>query len=58
MKNKKILFSSDFKDLSEEFKEKTNIRSFNEPIQSLSNILKNYCFLIEFNPNSDYILYY
>ena len=54
-KNDKVLFSSNFKDLSEEFKEKTNIRNFNESIESLTNILNDYEFLIEFNPNSDYI---
>lgn len=54
-KKEKILFTSNFKDLSEDFKKQTNIADFSEPIRSLSILLNNYYFLIEFNPHSTYI---
>ena len=50
-----IIFSSDFINLSQEFKEKTKIQDLTESILSLTDILKEYYFLIEFNPNSEYI---
>lgn len=50
-----IIFSSDFINLSQEFKEKTKIQNLEESILSLTDILKEYYFLIEFNPNSEYI---
>ena len=53
-----LFFTSDFLNLSEEFKTKTNINNFTESILSLSNILNEYYFLIEFNPNSEYIIKY
>ena len=52
--NEKIIFSNNFIELSEEIKEKEkdNIKSFDNPIK---NLLEKYCFLIEFDPNSEYI---
>lgn len=53
--NDKIIFTSDFINLSEDIKRKAKIKNFEDSIMSLNDILKEYEFLIEFYPNSDYI---
>lgn len=53
--NDNIIFTSDFINLSEEIKRKAKINNFEDSIMSLNDVLKEYDFQIEFDPNSEYI---